>query len=201
MNTIAQGIKLMKSDLEQHCNGGSWHNQCGRFVCRFVTGADASGGGLGASRDTAWEAHLASGPILSTNHARAPAGAIGWYRGRGDDPKPGHVVVHLGNDQLAMASDAVTTSWGNCSGTCSWDHYQTAKPAMEYVGWSYDFVGQVLKDAKIVVKRRGKPELYLLTSPTTRHHLTPQEWAPLKASGVHYAVVRAASLGQFALAV
>lgn len=175
MNTLAEGTRLMKSALERQCNGGTWHNQCGRFVCRFVTGADASGGGLGASRDTAWEAHDASGPVLSTHHRNAPPGAIGWYRNIGDEPKPGHVVVHLGGDQLAMASDGVSTEWGEASGTASWSEYHAAKPAMQYVGWSLDYVGQVIEDATVVVKLARKPELYLLTSTTTRHHLTPAE--------------------------
>lgn len=199
MPTIAQGKTLMKSPLERRHGTTSWHNWCASWVCRFVTGADRTGAGLGASKDTAWEACEASGPILSTDHAAAPPGAIGWYRSTGASKKPGHVVIHLGGDLLAMGSDAVTTSWGDASGTCSWDHYRRAKPAMAYVGWTYDFVGQTLADATVVVKLAGHPELYLLTGPATRHHLTPAEWKPLKARGVRSHTISAAVLGHYRL--
>lgn len=203
MNTIGQGTALMRSKLERYVTPAgtdTWHNDCARFVCRFVTGADPrTGSGLGASKDTAWEACQASGPILSTDHAAAPAGAIGWYRSTGPSPKPGHVVIHLGNDLLAMGSDAVPTAsrWGVDSGTISWAAYHRAKPTMQYVGWTLDYVGQVLVDARIVVKLAGHPELYLLTSPTTRHHLTPAEWKPMKAKGVKHVTVTPAVLAHY----
>lgn len=98
-----------------------------------------------------------------------------------------------------MSSDAVTTAWGDQSGTCTWEHYDAAKPAMEYVGWTYDFVGQVLSDARIVIRLANKPELYLLTSANTRHHLTPAEWAPLKAKRVRAVAVSESVLKKFTL--
>jgi hypothetical protein len=201
MQSLAQGTALMKSPLERYVAGrDTWHNDCARFVCRFVTGADPrTGSGLGASRPTAWEACQASGPLLSTDHAAAPAGAIGWYRSTGTSPKPGHVVIHLGGDILAMGSDAVS-GWGVDSGTCTWSHYRSAKPTMQYVGWTYDYVGQVLTDAKIVVKIAGHPELYLLTSPTTAHHLTPAEWKPFKAKGARAVTISPAALAHYRIA-
>lgn len=179
MVTIAQGKATMQSTLERHHNGGSWHNWCGSWVCRFVTGVTASGAGVGDSADTAYDALLASGPIISLDHEAAPAGAIGWYKSTGT-PRPGHVAVALGADIWGMASDATGGNWGDDSGTITWNAYHAKKPTMIWLGWTFDYVGQFLSDTKVIVKLLGHKELYLLTGPKARHHLTPEEYAPLK---------------------
>lgn len=180
MVTLAQGKATMQSPLEHTHDGGSWHNWCASFVCRFVTGVDSAGGGLGDSADTAYDALLSSGPIISLAHQDAPAGTIGWYKSSGSK-RPGHVAVSLGADVWAMASDAAGNGWGEASGPISWQSYRAKKPTMIWLGWTFDYVGQHLSDTKVIVKQAGRRELYLLTGATSRHHLTPEEYAPLKA--------------------
>lgn len=180
MVTLAQGKANMQGRLEHTHNGGSWHNWCAAFVCRFVTGVTSSGAGVGDSADTAYDALLASGPIISLDHEAAPPGAIGWYKTQGG-PRPGHVAVALGADIWAMASDATGSNWGEASGTITWNAYRAKKPAMVWLGWTYDYVSQALSDTRIVLKLLGQPELFLITGPKAKHHLTPAEWKLLKA--------------------
>lgn len=152
-NTIAQLEQLMRSAGQRTHNGGSWHNWCAAWVCRAVTGVDASGSGLGASADTARQALAKSGNagrVLSADASKAPAGAIHWWsNGSAGD---GHVAVGLtaGSGSLGMASDAVTaagTRWGVDSGVISLARYGQQKPAMHYVGWTLDYCGAKIKAA------------------------------------------------------
>lgn len=149
-NTLEQLQTLMHSQGQRTHSGGSWHNWCAAWVCRAVTGVDASGSGLGASADTARQALAKSGNsghVVSTDPAKAPAGAIHWWlNGPTGD---GHVAVDLtgGARSLGMASDAVTTEWGTASGTISLAEYGRRKPAMKYAGWTLDYCGARIKAA------------------------------------------------------
>lgn len=159
--TLTAGIALMRSSTARTHHGASWHNQCGSFVCCMVSGIDSSGSGIGASRPTAREALAASGPIVSTDPAKAAAGDIGWWsNGTGD----GHVAVYVGGGLWAMGSDAVTAStgtvWGEDSGTITLARYNSLRPDMQWVGFTHDFVGQVFKPAPAPVK--PGPTLYTL---------------------------------------
>lgn len=149
-NTLEQLQATMRSPGQRTHGGGSWHNWCAAWVCRAVTGVGPDGTGLGASADTARQALGKSGNggrVVSTDPAKAPAGAIHWWlNGPTGD---GHVAVGMtaGSGSLAMASDAVTHAWGTASGTISLAEYSARKPAMRYVGWTLDYCGARIKVA------------------------------------------------------
>lgn len=189
-NTMAQGQSLMKSAREDTRNGGSWNGWCASWVYRFVNGDP----GNGLSAETAALAYAASGPRISTGHADAPKGAIGWWS---DGSGPGHVAVALGGDVWGMASGAVTTEWGTDSGTTTWTHYHSARPDMVWTGWTADYCGSIIKDAVILLKRDGHPEIYKVTGERELRHLPPSEYFPLKAAGHKYVIVSTATLEKF----
>lgn len=199
--TLAQGIALMKSAAaETTRNGASWHNWCARYVCAFVTGLTADGYAVGNSAETARQALAASGPLLSADGSKAVPGVIGWWsNGTTGD---GHVAVYVGGGKWAMASDAVDhggdgSVWGKAQGTISLTRYAQLKPAMKWVGFTADYVGQIFSDKKILLKVPGSAPIYRIVSAGTIHWLTPEEYAPLRDAGTPVLEVPASIIGRF----
>lgn len=185
-NTLAQGQALMKSSAQRYHAGDSWEGWCAAWAYRFV------GGDLSA--DTAWKAYQASGWNVTTSHSVAPKGAIGYWSGAGGD---GHVAVCQGNDRWGMASGAVTTRWGVDQGTILFNDYARLRPGMTWVGWTVDYVGAMVQDAVFLIKRAGHDEIYRIVDPKTAVHLTPAQYAPLKAAGHNWVSVTSATLDKF----
>lgn len=122
-NTIEDALAYARTHPTR--DGGTWHNWCESFIWRA--------GGFAGSFDDAWLAARASG-WLNPDHASAPRGSIHYWSNSGYSP--GHVAFGLGNDQLLMASNGVTTRFGGDIGTASWAEYRRNKPAMTYAGWT-----------------------------------------------------------------
>lgn len=148
VNSIAAGTARMKS-AEQHLrDGASWSGWCESFVYRF--------GGFASSRDSATLAYRASGAVVSTDHAKAPAGAIHWWSDKGNANGAGHVAVSLGHDLAAMASARVTSAWGKDSGTITMSAYNAATSSfLTYLGWTYDFIGERITDVDVWLKAQA----------------------------------------------
>ncbi|MDB5716252.1 MAG: uncharacterized protein JWO15_3649 [Sphingomonadales bacterium] len=123
-------------------DGGPWHNWCESFVYRA--------GGFTKSFPTAWAAGSASGP-LNPNHAAAPKGAIHYWNQRTASEGPGHVGFSMGDDVILMASNAVVYKWGTDIGTCTFEQYRKAKPAMIYQGWTMRHGNETLRQPPVVV--------------------------------------------------
>lgn len=137
--TVAQGKALMRSSkMRQHWNSvkgayESWSGWCAAFTYWFT--------GAAHSYDTAYDAYLAAGPIVSRDPSKAPAGAIHYFKSAGSDPRPGHVAPSLGLGVAAMAtSREVIDSWGDHTGTVKMAAYiASVKGSFTYLGWTYTF--------------------------------------------------------------
>lgn len=120
-NTIEQAVAYARAHPQNASEtSGTWHLWCEAFVYRA--------GGFNRSFPTATAAGDASGPM---SQGPAPRGAIHWW-GNGD----GHVGFELGGGLILMASNGVTTSWGNAVGTATLAEYRAAKPTPTYRGWT-----------------------------------------------------------------
>lgn len=136
--TVAQGKALMRSSkMERHWNTArgvyeSWSGWCAAF-CYWFSGA-------AHSYDTAYDAYLSAGTMVSKNAAKAPAGAFHYFRSV-DGPRPGHVAPSLGLGIAAMATSRGTIdAWGDHSGTVKiLDYIEEVKGSFTYLGWSYSF--------------------------------------------------------------
>lgn len=197
--TLAKGIAVVKAHPRHH--GISWHNQCAAFADSMVSGIDSGDSAIGPSANTAREALAASGPLLSTDPARAVPGVFGWYsNGSSGD---GHVAVYLGHGQWAMGSNAVAAAghlWGGAGsdeGIITFSAYAQAKPAMKWVGITADYCGQIFADKHVLLKADGHPEIYQVVGAGQLHHLTPAEYAQLRRAGAAYVRTSLAVIGKF----
>lgn len=125
-----------------HPNGATdngdptWDQDCAAFLNRFGE-YTTPGWAPRVYGPDAWDVAKASGP-LNTDAARAPIGAIHWWRGGA-----GHVGVDLrgGGTHVAMASHAATSQVAPALGTQSVAGYNRARPSMTYAGWTTNYAG------------------------------------------------------------
>ena len=113
----------------------SWEGWCQSLAWRF---SDAYGHGANPSFDNALHAAQASGK-LNKDWKSAKPGAY-HYWGTGVSPD-GHVGIDLkgGGSWILMASNHITTVWGDAIGCASWTQYQNAigdPKGAKYLGWS-----------------------------------------------------------------
>lgn len=130
--TPAQGKAFMRTPAMRKHSGGSWAGWCCAFTYWFT--------GAAHSYATAYDAYQAAGKMVSTDYAKAPAGAIHYWKSTSGF-RPGHVAPSLGNGIAAMAtSQRLDTVWGDHSGTIALSRYIPAvKAGFKYLGWSYNF--------------------------------------------------------------
>ena len=112
-----------------------WDSWCQSLAWRF---SDAYGHGANPSFDSALKAAQASGELNKDWKSAKPGAYHYWGTGVGPD---GHVGIDLkgGGSWIFMASNHITTVWGDAIGCASWTQYQAAigdSSGAKYLGWS-----------------------------------------------------------------
>ena len=113
----------------------SWNSWCQSLAWRF---SDAYGHAADPSFDSALKAAQASGELNKDWKSAEPGAYHYWGTGVGPD---GHVGIDLkgGGSWIFMASNHITTVWGDALGCASWTQYQAAigdPSGAKYLGWS-----------------------------------------------------------------